>query len=85
MGIRETEFHQHFPTFTEVEAIETFRTTGEIVSMAGRAGVPNLYVVMFASRTKKYGPFALNPLVARVLHDELAQFLGRVESSEPRR
>ncbi|HTQ14594.1 MAG TPA: hypothetical protein VMH86_12030 [Rhizomicrobium sp.] len=67
MGTRETLFQTRFPEFTEAQATKFFEQHGEMVSVNGRPGTPDLFLVALASEKQAYGPLALNPLVARTL------------------
>jgi hypothetical protein len=42
-------FQRHFPTFTDAEVAASAQSTGRIVSVAGRAGVPNVFVLALAT------------------------------------
>ena len=72
-GVQETVFQQYFPRFTDEDAAKSLCVHGEIVSMMGRKGVPDLFVVQFASRTGRHGPFVLNRLTAATLRQILQQ------------
>jgi hypothetical protein len=70
-----TDFQQHFQPaqFTDAEAAGALSAHGEIVSLAARRGTPDLFLVAFATRSGRIGPFALNRLVAEQLRRLLTQ------------
>jgi hypothetical protein len=74
-GIQETEFQQHFDTatFTDADSTQSFSAHGEMVSLVGRRGMPDLFVVAFATRRGRIGPYVLNRLVATQLRQLLQQ------------
>ena len=56
---------------------------GEIVSVFGRGGIPDLFVVAFATRKGRIGPIALNPLVAKILAASLQEHLQKIGALPP--
>lgn len=75
-GIQESEFQQHFQAaqFTDGDAAAAFRENGEAVSLGARRGVPDLFVLSFATRSgHRIGPFILNRIVATQLRTVLQQ------------
>jgi len=71
----ETDFHEYFEiaNFTDDEAAESLSAGGEVVSMVVRHSTPELFVVAFATRQGRAGPFALNRMVATQLRELLQQ------------
>jgi hypothetical protein len=76
MGQHEVEFQTYFPNLTEQDARSTIRPDGEVVSFNHYAGVPDLFIVRFATRTRRFEPMALNPAVARLLLNELRKHVA---------
>ena len=77
-GIRETEFQTHLPIFTDQDAADFFAANGEIVSACAQSGVPDVFVVAFATRNQVFGPMCLNPVVAKALLPLLADHVQRL-------
>jgi len=80
MGQHEVEFQTYFPNLTEQDARNTIRPDGEVVSFNHYAGVPDLFIVRFATRTRRFEPMALNAAVARLLLSELRKHVAALPS-----
>ncbi len=74
-GIQSTEFQEHFDIakFTDVEAATAITNPGEIVSFFGRRGIPDLFVLAFATRQGRVGPLCLNRTTAEALRRVLTE------------
>jgi hypothetical protein len=60
---REESFEKHLPKFTPQQAEAFFMAHGgEVVSVCGRRGLPDLVVLSFATETEQLGPISLNPV-----------------------
>jgi len=78
---READFKKFLPVFDEEQAKNAFANRdGEVVSYHGRAGVPDLFLVAFATQKNVFAPYALNPLVARALYEDLGRYLASIGS-----
>jgi hypothetical protein len=66
-------FAKHFPVFTEEEAAQA--AAAPIVSLSGRAGVPNVFVLALATENGRFAPVALTRRAAVELRS-LLQGLG---------
>jgi hypothetical protein len=77
-GPSETEFQTYLPSFTDEEAAKTLSATGEVASLDGRSGTPDLFFVCFATRRTQFGPLALNPQSARALLQLLSAHVERL-------
>jgi hypothetical protein len=77
-GIRETEFQAHCPVFTDQDAADFLSANGEIVSACAQSGMPDVFVVAFATRDQMIGPMCLNPVVAKALLPLLADHVRRL-------
>ena len=69
------EFKKHFEKakFSDEEAASLARERGEVVAVVGRPGVPDVFVVAFATPLGRFGPYALNRAVATHLRNLLGQ------------
>jgi hypothetical protein len=67
------DFDAHRPTFTGEQAEAAFRSEGLVVSADARKGLPDLFVVKFATKEKGYVPISLT----RVAAENLRQLLGQ--------
>jgi hypothetical protein len=67
-----TLFEEKLPKFTDTDAAVLFHEHGEIVSVAGRKGPLDFFLVKFVSKNGLFaGPLTLNPVVARALCAQL--------------
>jgi hypothetical protein len=74
MATREQLFEEKLPIFTGEQAETFFRIHGgEVLSVWGRKGTPDYYVVSFATSTEQFGPISLNPVTAAALRKLLDQ------------
>lgn len=67
MGERETLFKENLPEFTDVQAEALYRRFGEVISVNGREGPIDSFLLMFVTEKSDCGPLCLNPVVAREL------------------
>jgi hypothetical protein len=74
-GAQKTLFTQRFPAtdFSDADLAQALQTHGEVVSMRGRRGAPNIFVMKLATQTREFGPFLLNRTVAESLKQLLDQ------------
>jgi hypothetical protein len=70
---QEDNFRLHFPEFTNDEAQRFASAHGEVVSLCGRRGAPNLFVMTLATNNQTWGPFPLNAFCASRLREVLQQ------------
>ena len=75
MSLEEDLYQQHFPTFTDAEIAASVQSPGPVVSLSGRAGVPNVFVLALATQTGRIGPLTLTHTAAVQLR-ALLQGLG---------
>jgi len=64
-------FQHHFPRFTDADIADVLAQIGPIVSVSGRVGVPNVFVLALGSETSRVGPLILTRTVARELRSLL--------------
>jgi hypothetical protein len=75
MSTEQELFQRHFPTFTDAEVAASAQSPGPVVSIAGRVGVPNVFVLALATQSGRLG----SPLVlTRTAAIELRTLLQRV-------
>ena len=68
------EFQAKFPPIPDQAAAQSLSANGAIVSLNGRAGVGDVFVVTFVSdQGRAFGPLVLNRTSAVALHALLAQ------------
>lgn len=60
-------FEKHFPSLDDKQTLDTVANEGVVVSMVGRRGNPNVFVVKFATEKKTYLPLVLNQTTAKML------------------
>jgi hypothetical protein len=74
-GTQPVDYQQRFPAtdFTVADVTHALATDGEIVSVRGRRGAPNVFVVKFATPTGSIGPLILNQMSAQMLKKLLHQ------------
>ncbi|MGH7038373.1 MAG: hypothetical protein ACREE1_09590 [Stellaceae bacterium] len=64
MLTEEELYQQHFPRFTDAEVVASVQSIGPVVSVAGRAGVPNVFVLALATQSKRLDPVVLTRTAA---------------------
>jgi hypothetical protein len=67
MGNDERLFKEKLPKFTDVEAHQLWAEYGSVVSMDGRPGPLDSFLVKFAAERTDCGPLVLTATVAREL------------------
>jgi hypothetical protein len=69
------DFKKHFEKakFSDEEAASLAREKGEVVAFVGRRGLPDHFVVAFATPNGRFGPYMLNRLVAYQLRNVLQE------------
>jgi hypothetical protein len=76
MDIRESEFQAYLPEFGDADIAKFFEHHGDIVSMKCEPGPNDTLAVMFATRfPERFGPFALNRIVAAAFYRHLSAFV----------
>jgi len=72
-GLHESEIQRFFPTanFTDAEAAQHVSGDGEIVSLMARRRGPDQFVVAFATRQGRIGPYTLDRSAATLLRELL--------------
>jgi hypothetical protein len=55
MSLEEDLYQHHFPNFTDAEVAVSVQSPGRIVSLSGRAGVPNVFVLALATEIGRIG------------------------------
>jgi hypothetical protein len=68
-------YQEHFPTFTDAEVEAAVQAPGPVVSVAGRVGVPHVFVLALATQAGRIGPLVLTGVAAVELR-KLLQTLG---------
>jgi hypothetical protein len=64
---------EFLPTFTDNDVVASAKTNGVVVKLVGRRGIPNVFVVKFATQTIEMGPLVLSASCARTLREVLEQ------------
>ena len=73
-GAEKAVFQAKFPPITDQAAAQSLAGNGEIVSLNGRSGTGDFFVVTFVSSTSRiFGPLVLNRTCAEALHSLLGQ------------
>ena len=74
-GVQKTNFTQRLPAtdFSDTDAAQSYAAYGEVVSLRGKRGTPNVFIVKFATMTGEIGPFLLNRTSAEALKSYLQQ------------
>lgn len=66
-------FEKHFPTLADAEVANAASADGLAVSMVARHGVPDVFVVKFASEKGAFRPIVMNRKTAEMLRVILQQ------------
>jgi hypothetical protein len=64
---QEELFRKYLPTFSDIEVSGAVQADGPIVSVFGRRGAPDFFLVKFATVSGSVGPMALNRTTAAAL------------------
>jgi hypothetical protein len=70
---QEQLFQKHFPTLNDAENISAVQAAGLAVSMVGRKGNPDVFVVKFATEKGPMAPILMNRRTAEMLRVLLQQ------------
>jgi hypothetical protein len=62
MSLEEDLYQRHFPTFTDAEVAAAAHAP--VVSVSGRVGVPNVFVLALATQAGRIGPMTLTRTAA---------------------
>jgi hypothetical protein len=66
-------FERHFPTLDDAEVANAASVDGLTVSMVARKGVPDIFVVKFATEKGAFRPIVMNRKTAEMLRQILQQ------------
>jgi hypothetical protein len=66
-------FQKHFPKLDDAEVANAASVDGLAVSMVARKGVPDVFVVKFASEKGAFRPIVMNRVTAEMLRQILQQ------------
>jgi len=70
---QEELFQKYFPPLGDKEVLDSVQAEGVVVSMVGRRGTPDLFIVKFSTERRQYPPIVMNQKTAQMLHLILQQ------------